>query len=317
MNPVRVARRYACGLALFLWSCGTSADRATLPSGQPRNVRANHCLERVTVSGYIPPGVSGIDADGRGEILAVTERNSELLHISLKGNRATVQSVISLSGLKSDQDAEALARLDRERVAVGTERHGNSREYDDIFVYQLEGSKAIQIDRLRLPYAMWNIFADDNRGIEGACYAKGALLVGIETPISEGETRYAPIARYSFDTKQWMAFRLRLTSKEGVLSSLACRPSAAGGQIEVVAIERFYQTSRILKFYISSAGPGRDLNPVLEKDLAHLIRGHMPNWEGIAFSNADSYVLMSDNQSASLSGPTELTRIHKSPVNCP
>lgn len=304
-------RALICCSLLGLLAC-SAGQSASSGAEHPRPGPPSHqeLVQRLVVAGKPMPGLSGMDRDESGHIIAVAERHSRLVRIRLQRDRAELISSIALSGFAEGQDAEALAWLGSGRFAVGTERHGPSRESDEIFIYQLEGSTATLVETLRLPYALWGMRAEDNRGIEGACYAGERLLIGVETTgIVQGK-RFAPLATYDFTRRRWITARLLLTSSEGLLSSLACRLDVAGQAIEVLAIERYYQTSRLLTFQVPLAGMRKTIVPVLVRDLAAITPQAIPNWEGVAWDSDEGVLLLNDNQTAELSGPIEVMRLN-------
>lgn len=296
-----------CCSLLAALSC--SASRASHTTQHPGpEPHGEEFVQRLVVAGDARLGLSGMDRDDAGDVVAVAERDSHLVRIRIQGKRAQVISSILLPGFAEGQDAEALAWLGSNRFAVGTERHLPSRASDEILIYQIKDSDAVLMDKLQLSYSAWGMLAEDNRGIEGACYAADRLLIGVEsTGVIEGK-RFAPLAMYDFQRRQWRSSRLILTSSMGVLSSLACRSDAAGQALEVLAIERYYETSRLLAFYVPLAGSSAAIEPVLIRDLAAMTPQAVPNWEGVAWDGAQGVLLLNDNQTAEVSGPIEIMR---------
>lgn len=297
-------------------ACSGTSPRSTVTARSSSMPRSNQSVNvtRFSVEGEVPSGLSGVDRVENGDMVAVAERDQRLVFLHVAGNRAKLVSVLSLEGFAEGQDAESLAWMGKGHFAVGTERHVPSRAYDEIFFYQLNDhagvpSKAVRTDVLRLSYGLWGIQAEENRGIEGACFAGSTLLVGVETTLESQGQRYAPLARYDIHAKVWTGFRLRLTSQQGLLSSLACRLDSTHKALEVLAIERFYETSRLLTFHVPIQGTGRDILPVMVQDLAALTPEKVPNWEGIAWGDDGTYLLLNDNQTGESRVSVEVMRV--------
>ncbi len=298
-------------------ACSAPAPSSTVVARSSSTPRSHGPLNvmRFSVEGEVPSGISGIDRIENGDMVAVAERDQRLVFLHVADDRAKLVSTLSLEGFSEGQDAESLAWMGKGHFAVGTERHVPSRAYDEIFFYQLENdhagvpSKAVRTDVLRLSYGLWGIQAEENRGIEGACFAGSTLLVGVETTLESQGQRYAPLARYDIHAKVWTGFRLRLTSQQGLLSSLACRLNSTHKNLEVLAIERFYETSRLLTFHVPIQGTGRDILPVMVQDLAALTPEKVPNWEGIAWGDDGTYLLLNDNQTGESRVSVEVMRI--------
>ena len=245
-------------------------------------------------------GASGLAKDDSGVFWAVTERSSVLTAIDLE--HARVIRSVPIRGILGGVDAESLAHLGGARFAVGTERRQADRAQDEVLIVEVGKEEARITDRLLLPWASWGLSAGGNQGIEGACAAGGEILVAGEPTLVESERRYAPLASRKISGGEWAIHRIPLTSRTGKISALACR--ARDGAIEVAAIERHYEVSRLLRFVLPTS-PGTAISAELAVDLAQYI-DPMPNLEGLEWLDGDSFVLLSDNQGAIAVGPTKL-----------
>jgi hypothetical protein len=96
--------------------------------------------------------------------------------------------------------------------------------------------------------------------------------------------------------------KLRLTTTKGKISAMSCK-FADDGSAEVIAIERHYGVSRIVKFTIKRGDV--DITPTLVIDLQPILRDSL-NLEGITRLPDGRMVTINDNQGASVHGPTEL-----------
>ncbi|MBK7536552.1 MAG: hypothetical protein IPI49_14510 [Myxococcales bacterium] len=99
-------------------------------------------------------------------------------------------------------------------------------------------------------------------------------------------------------------YKVWLTSEVGKLSGLDCRV-AADGTATVLAIERHFEVTKVLRF---SLGAEADVTPQVALDLGPVLRAGL-NLEGIAWSaagpNAGQVVAAVDNQWRTITGPSE------------
>ena len=257
-------------------------------------------------------GLSDLVAGADGILWAIPERQDFLVRVRVKDGVLLTERV-PLKGKPMGVDGESLAMLGEGRFAIGTERHGGKRPTDLVLLGHLTTDAATIDEQVILPYSLWQIEADDNRGLEGLCFAN-ALFAAAETVGGEQGKRWAPLARRNGDGT-WTATRLQLSSRSGRVSALACRP-LADGQVELWAIERHYGVSRWLRAVVPNAGPlpaevtavvqadmGRSLDPVLQE---------LPNLEGIAFDSADpaaAWLIADNSQGGRIVGPAVLFRV--------
>jgi hypothetical protein len=94
-------------------------------------------------------------------------------------------------------------------------------------------------------------------------------------------------------TQTWTAHRVALTSKTGKLAAIDCR--IANGSIEALAVERHYGVSRLLRFSIPQGPEGQWIEPTVAADLSQSV-SPLPNFEGLAWMQDGSAVLVTDNQ---------------------
>lgn len=247
-------------------------------------------------------GLSGLEVRGN-RVWAVAERDRFIFEFKVEGDALQLVKKTPVAGIEDNTDTEALARLHDGKFILGTERHVDQRDSDALLVVKLiEGRYGVS-DVIQLPYQQWGIQAEDNRGIEGVCAVGHLVLTAVEsTPLHEGK-RYAPLARYDLDTKAWTPFRVWLSTEKGMISSLACRDF--GDSAEVIAIERHYGIGKVLRFVVPKQGSAQDISPeVLLNYAAFAGKSAVPNFEGIDWLGGKRIVLMSDNQTKTVDGPT-------------
>ncbi len=257
-------------------------------------------------------GLSDLVAAADGVLWTIAERQDHLLRVRVKDGELLSERV-PLLGKPPGMDGESLALLGDGRFAIGTERHGGKRATDVVLLGHLTADAAVVDEQLVLPYSLWQIEAEDNRGLEGLCYASALFAVAETTPEDQGK-RWAPLARRNADGT-WSAARLQLTSRSGKLSALACRP-LAGGQVELWAIERHYGVSRWLRAVVPAQGPlPAEVTAVVQADLAKPVAAalkELPNLEGIAFDAADpsaAWLIADNSQGGRIVGPAVLLRV--------
>ncbi|MBI2565574.1 MAG: hypothetical protein HYV63_00895 [Candidatus Schekmanbacteria bacterium] len=312
MSPIRRNNRW---LPAALWpvvaavitvssvpSC--AGDAGDKPAEQPP---AGPAPLRLVVDLPDAVGLSGLDFDERGLLLAVPERRPLLLPLRFDGSRVTAGGPpVPLTGAPPDLDLEAVAAIGPGRIALGTESQERDRAEDTILVVTLHGDRAAVTETLALPYALWELRGDGNRGVEGLCAAGNLLVAAAEIVGTAGKRRFAPVARRPLTGGNWVPYRLMLASETGRISALACRETASGAALEMLAIERHYGVVLLLGFELPTAGPGGDLEPRVLADLTRQL-DKAPNFEGVAFLPDGSIALLADNDNGGvIQGQTEL-----------
>ena len=253
-----------------------------------------------TLDEGLPGGISGVAQARDGLYWAVPERDRVLLAMRRDGGRLVVDRRIPLYGVPKGADTESVAFLGPGRVALGTEALGEGRPSDAVLLVEIGTATASVTGQIALPYGGWGLRAQTNRGVEGLCFAGGRLVAAAETVILVNGRRHAPVARWDPDTRKWTHFTLRLMSETGKVSALTCRPGAAG-RIEVLAIERHFGVSVVVRFEVPVDGPGGRLEPTIVADVGPMF-DETPNLESLERSG-DDLVLIADNQSRTISGP--------------
>lgn len=251
-------------------------------------------------------GLSSLAVGEGGALFTLPERQPVLLELSQDGAEVRRSAV---AGAPEGLEFEALAWLGGPRFAIGTEG-GCGAGVERVLLATREGDTT-RIDRvLELPLSAWGIRCDERRGVEGLCAASGRIVAALETTIEDDRT--APIARIPVDASEIAVFRLALTSTReqgGKVSGLDCRER--GGAIEVVAIERHFELSRVLVFEVPLDGPGdvTPLQPRVLVDLAPHSNGGTRNFEGIVRLDERRLLLVADNHYGRVTGPNELLEL--------
>jgi hypothetical protein len=272
--------------------------------------RAAVTFDRVTLDTGGVHGLSGLAVDADGALWTVAERGKAVFRVELDGTR--VHAITRHDVLIEDgRDLESLAwqggqmwagletRGDAvEIVALVPNPDGNGDHYRTIPFAEITSAEA-------------GTRVGDNHGVEGLCIAGDWLLAAVEAAGSDAAGRWAPlamIARGAADGNRRI-FRLRLSSATGKISGLDCRRDAAG-KIEVIAIERHFEVTRLLYFAFDPASPlvkdpDVDIVPRIALDLGPTLRGAL-NLEGIAWLPDGRVALVVDNQYGRITGPDEL-----------
>lgn len=282
-------------VALGLVSCSRATESA--PSAVARSPLARGDDPALV-------GLSGLGARSDGALTAVPERRRELLWLEAAAGRLRVTRHLPINGIPEGLDTEALAWWSPTEVVFGTESQVPERASDPLLWARLEGEQVVVSERIELPYALWRTRAAVNRGVEGLCAAGGKLVLAIEHVLEDDGRRYGLIATYDPLAKSWAAFRLRLTSDKGKLSSAECRVTPTG-ELEVFVIERHYEVVRLLSFTLMAGAVSGDLEPTLRRDLA--LRDRVTgNIEGLAWTTSGGLRLLTDNDSGGVTGPAQL-----------
>ena len=249
------------------------------------------------------PGLSDLAFGPDGALWTLSERGRTVYKLTIGGDRVESMQKFGLWNVPDGTDTEALAVLPDGRFAIGTETHGTGSAgilFADVVDLDLQARggfaftpQLIQVD------------VEDNRGVEGACGDDTQIVAAIETVIEDGDERYAPVIVQRHDLADDLiapdVHKVHLTSTTGKLSALRCM--FHDQTIDVLAIERHYDVSRIISFTLPRAGGGiveaevvRDLTPIADDR----------NFEGLALLPDGRTALVVDNQTSAITGPSEL-----------
>lgn len=291
--------KYALALAAVLAGCGGGrAIDAT---------RAAALFERVTVETGGVHGLSGLAVDGDGALWTVAERGKTLFRIELDGAavRAVTRHPVDIG---DGNDLESLAWADG-TLWAGLETRGAALLH--VVALRRDGDRFGAEQIATVTAAEAGVRLRDNHGVEGLCAAGGVLVAAVEAAGSDARGRWAPLVVIDrADPSRRTVHRLRLTSATGKLSGLDCRQDLAGaaGTLEVLAIERHFEITRLVAFTLDPAASAPpDITPRIALDLGPALRGAL-NLEGIVFGPDDRPIAVVDNQYGRITGPNELLR---------
>lgn len=249
----------------------------------------------VAVAVATPPGLSALALDHRGVAWTVPERDRFVIELAIPpGDAPAVIGVkqYPIVGLRDDVDTEALAWLDETTLAFGIE--GQDDAHASVALARREGGTFVvqkTIDLTNLGVTMKH-----NHGAEGLCGSTGDYLVAIEEAGTlPDRSRYAPLVRIRGE--QQTIYKLRLATATGKISALDCTSPT-----EVLAIERHYGVSRIVRFAVPE-DPATPLEGAIVLDLGGILDGSL-NLEGIARLPDGRMLAIADNQGLSTSGPS-------------
>lgn len=286
MALTRRGQRLVLAGCVALWGCGTRSDATPVAE---------------SVVSVAATGLSGLTVDGDGALVSVAERDRVIVLIT-PGQPARE---VPLSGVPGGVDLEAIAWLEGDRFVVASESGDADRDEDLLFVVELGPERARVVETVSMPYAAVGATPADNDGIEGLCIVEGTWIAALEHP-HEGLATLAVRDRDG----AWSGRDVRLTTRIGKLSALACH--RARGGTRVWAIERGIDRSpfgdewvaRVLWFALPAAG--RLAMPQVASDLAGRVPGQ-PNPEGLAFVNDEAWIV-TDNHYRVRVGDTRLLR---------
>lgn len=298
--PFRIA---ALLLAAAAAACGGRAAEPARPEpAVPATLTDVHRQELAS------PGVTGLsdlarDPDGR--TWAVAER----VRVALRVDRPGAAPVaVPLVGVPEEVDVEGIAWLDRERVALATESDRGARKTDALLLARLGPAGIEVVGRRDLDYSLFPLDPIGNQGLEGLCHAGPYLVASVETVIANPEERFAPIAVLEVASDRWTPLFVRLTTRTGKISALACLVRR-DRSIDVLAIERHFEVARLIRFRIPAPLPaGRPplvLDPVVVAELAPAMI-HQENFEGLLWDGARAVSLVVDNDWTHVTGPNLL-----------
>jgi len=272
---VRVGAAVAVTLLLACASC-----KKTEPRGPGRIV----ALETDVA------GLSGLTVDEHGAFWAPGEDGDAIIRIDPETFGVTRYLV---SGGPPATDLEAMAWVDGVRFILGTETQEKGRLQDLILDGRLDGDRFAVAPIGQIDYARWQLTAPDNHGIEGICHVDGILILATELVELQRGRRWAPLGMFDPRTQSWTAHRVGLGSKTGKLAAMSCR--LVDGAIVALAVERHFGVSRLIRFQIPRGPEGHWIEPRVVLDLSKSIEP-LPNFEGLAWMEDGSAVLLSDNK---------------------
>ncbi len=299
-------------IAALALSCNKpGADPETRRTDPPPPVADTVELSVQPISIPEAVGLSGLTAADDGTLWSVPERDSVL--IAIPPGEATPRAV-PVDGLDGDHQLESLTWLGGGRFALGTEGdcRGNASRILFVTTRADEGGtrRAALDDRtIEIPHKLWLAICRPNHGVEAVCHADGTLLAALEHAELRPGGRLAPLARIDLASGELTPLWVRLSSKTGKISAMDCRSGESG--IEVLAVERHFKVSRLLRFTVPTAD-GADGTEIAVETLVDLwpytISGKR-NLEGVVRLGSDSVALIVDNHFGRVTGPTELLRL--------
>ena len=197
-------------------------------------------------------GISGLAVHPSGRYFAVSERERTLFPITVEpSGRATALAPIPIDGVPEGLDIESVTFLDANTIAFGTESKDEARTFDAVLYGAFTDERVNVLDertRAFFGYEAYGIRPDPNRGVEGLCAIDAKLVAAGEQVIEKDGARVAPLQVFDPLVRGWQAHELVLTSDDGKIAGLVCKPGAA--RAEVFAIERHYGTVRIIRFEV-------------------------------------------------------------------
>lgn len=251
-------------------------------------------------------GLSGLAADRGGALWTIAERDQKAYRITLDAALKPTVETYEIRGVPSGTDLEGIAVLDGEplptRFALGTEAQMDGKAM--VLLAERQGQALVVSRSIELPAAVVGIELKSNHGAEGVCGGGDVLLAAIEGAGVDDGKRWAPVVRI-VGGQVAQLYRVWLTSDKGKLSGLDCRV-AADGTAHVLAIERHFEVTKILRFTLTTAGaPRSDITPEIALDLGPVLRSGL-NLEGIAWTDDGQVSAVVDNQWTTITGPSQL-----------
>ncbi len=279
-------------------ACSRKPARTKVSAGPPKGSLEidAELASRIALEHEHAVGISGSCGDEDVRWL-VAERNGHLLRV----DRTSEITSIAIEGVPPGHDLEGLA-CGEGRFFISTETEEVGRTKDRVLVVEVEVDIARVVDTLIFQYPA-PMKAGVNQGLEGLCIAGGWLIAAGEIlRTNTAGVRQAPILRQKIGETDTFLHWVNLSSRTGKISGLDCRER--GGIIEVFAIERHFEVSRVLQFELSSAAS--ESRTIV--DLAHLIR-ESENFEALVVGSDGRVWLGNDNQYKTITGPSEETAL--------
>ena len=245
------------------------------------------------------PGLSGLAADDTGAVWTIAERAARAYRITLDAQNKPALETFVVEGTSEKLDLEGIAWLGGDRFALGTE--GRVDGVATVLLAERRAQTLAVTSSLKLTAAQIGIDLPANHGAEGVCGSGDTIFVAIEGAGTADGRRFAPIVRIT-NSEVVRTHRMWLTTKTGKLSALDCAV-AADGTAEVIAIERHFSVTKILRFTVPTTDG--DITPTEALDLGPVLNSRL-NLEGIARMTDGRIVAVVDNQWKTLQGPSAL-----------
>ena len=282
-----LAMRHRIAICLLLAACKRSAPEMD-------RERAGALFSEVVID--TAPGLSGLAVDDTDALWTVAERDKRIYRITLAGAKPTIET-FTVTDVPDGMDLEGMAWLAPDKLALGTE--GLQDGVASVLLADVRGPTVAVTRRIDLPSDRVGVHLEANHGAEGICGIGDRVVVAIETVGVDAGKRWAPIVVLD-GGEITHTYRLWLTTQTGKLSGLDCR--MRGGKLELIAIERHFEVTKILTFALPDAG---DITPHEALDLGPVLNNAL-NLEGIAWRKDGSVIAVNDNQWKTISGPSEL-----------
>ncbi|MDQ3339700.1 MAG: esterase-like activity of phytase family protein [Myxococcota bacterium] len=245
------------------------------------------------------PGLSGLATDDTGGFWTVAERDLKAYRITLDAANNPTLETLTIEGVPPKLDLEGVAWLGGDHFALGTE--GKVDGLATVLLADRRGETLVVTRVIALPETKLGIDLPANHGAEGVCGYGSTIIVAIEGSGIENGKRFAPIVRITNGEIE-RVHRMWLSTKIGKLSALDCT-IAADGTAEVIAVERHFSVTKILRFTLPTAEG--DITPTEALDLGRALKSRL-NLEGIAKTTSGRYFAVVDNQWKTLRGPSLL-----------
>jgi len=283
---------FRAGWAAGALSCGGAGARPA-PTPVPTDARVWAAATPET-----PRGLSDLATDASGALWAPAERHGGLFRLDPLpdgGLRAT--EAVPWAGDAPPEDREALAFGADGAVWLGLETHTDGAPAETLLRARAVEGRLVPEARVSLPWAPFGAAGEDNHGIEALCTIGDTLLAVAERRLPDG----AAPAWWVGPTGDITPLRLALPEGRAVPSALACAPDGAGGA-RLTVLVRHYGAAALLHFDWPAGGAPA---PSGAEDLTR--RWAVPlNLEGLAPAAAGGWLLLTDNDSGGLAGPTRL-----------
>lgn len=281
----------------------TASSSSPAPAPAPAPARPDPRAGLVAITLDTAPGLSGLARADDGALWTVAERAATAYQITLDAAnppRPTVRAV-PVDGVPAGRDLEAIAALGGDRFALGVEAQTTGGQAEVLHA-ALRGGRLLVDQVTTITSAEVGVAITDNRGSEGLCGRGRVVLAAIESVGEDAGGRWSPLVVIT-EGRVTAVHRLRLTSETGKISGLDC--AVDGAAADVLAIERHFAVTRLVRVRVDLAAAGGDLRPTVAVDLAPTLRGEK-NLEGVATLADGRVVVVVDNQYKTITGPSEL-----------
>ncbi len=272
--------------------CSGAASRPA-PTPIPGDARA-----WAAASAALPRGLSDLARGPDGAWWAPAERHGGVFRLEPQPDGVLgAGEALPWAGAPPAEDREALAFGADGRVWFGLEAHESGAEAEALLAAVVEGGRLVPGARVSLPWAPFGVRGEDNHGIEALCGLDGGWVAVAERRLADGTAPAWWVSAAGAVTP----LRLPLPPGRAVPSALACARGPDGRRALTLLIRHYGAAALVHLDWPDGGAPALRATEDLTRRWAVPL-----NLEGLGQGDGGGWLLLTDNDSGGLAGPTQL-----------